>query len=180
LIAESRTASLFRRLLGAAFDSLPHPVQLLHEGRAQLIASGRCDVERGSSLLSRLLAALTALPAEGRDVPVTVVIRADAERETWTRAFRGQRMGSTLHARDGLLEEHLGPATFLFRLDAADGAIVWTLEEVRALGVPLPAAWFRGVTSRESADGPRYRFDVRAQLPIAGLLVHYRGTLDVD
>jgi hypothetical protein len=149
LIADSRTASLFRRLLGAAFDSLPHPVQLLHEGRAELIASGRCDVERGSSLLSRLLAALTALPAEGRDVPVTVVIRADAERETWTRAFRGQRMCSTL-------------------------------EEVRALGVPLPAAWFRGVTSRESADGPRYHFDVRAQLPIAGLLVHYRGTLDVD
>lgn len=176
---ESRTAPLFRRLIGVDFDSLPHAVRALHDGRAERLLDGRCDVERGTSLLSRLLANLTALPAAGRDVPLAVVIRADAGGETWTRTFRGRRMRSTLRARGELLEEHLGPATFLFRLAAADGTIVWTLESVRALGVPLPATWFRGVTARESADESRYCFDVRAVLPVAGLLVHYRGELDV-
>jgi hypothetical protein len=166
--------------LGADFDTLPPAVRSLHDGRAERVAHGRCDVERGTSLLARFLAALTALPAAGRDVPVQVVIRSEGGGDTWTRTFRGRRMHSTLRARGGRLEERLGPATFFFRLRAEGGSIVWTVDGVRAVGIPLPAAWFRGVTSRESADGPRYRFDVRAELPVAGLLVHYRGELDVE
>ena len=63
---------------------------------------------------------------------------------------------------------------------AEDGAIVWRVVRVHALGVPLPARWFRSVRARESAgDDGRYHFDVSASMPIAGLLVHYRGWLDV-
>jgi len=51
--------------------------------------------------------------------------------------------------------------------------------QARALGVPLPARWFAGVAARESEADGRYCFDVRAALPLAGLLVHYRGWLDV-
>ena len=36
-----------------------------------------------------------------------------------------------------------------------------------------------GVGAREFADGERYAFDVRAWLPLVGLLVHYTGWLDV-
>jgi hypothetical protein len=166
-------------LLGADFDSLPPAVRALHESRGDRILSGRCDVERGGTFLSRALATLARLPAAGRDVPVTVAIRCAAGRETWTRTFGGRNMRSQLRARGQRLEERLGPAAFLFGIAAKDGSLVWTLEGVRALGIPLPVAWFRGVTARESADGPRYFFDVRAELPLAGLLVHYRGVLDV-
>jgi uncharacterized protein DUF4166 len=154
-------------------------VRAVHDGRDEHVLDGVCDVERGTSLLSRFLAALTALPAAGRAVPLRVSIRADPEGETWTRTTAGRPMKSSLRARGDLLEEHLGPAVFLFRLRADAGAITWALEGVRALGLPLPVAWFRRVTARESAEGPRYRFDVRAELPVAGLLVHYRGELEV-
>jgi hypothetical protein len=92
---DSRAAPLFRRLIGVDFDSLPPAVRALHDGRAERILEGSCDVERGTSLLARLLAALTALPAAGRAVPLKVVIHADTNGETWTRIFRGRRMQSS-------------------------------------------------------------------------------------
>ena len=63
--------------------------------------------------------------------------------------------------------------------DAVDGAIVWRVVRVSAFGLPLPARWFTGVGARESAEDGRYRFDVWASLPFIGLLVHYRGWLDL-
>ncbi len=88
-------------------------------------------------------------------------------------------MPSRLWDADGLLRERLGLATFDFRLDVLDGELIWRVERVRALGIPLPARFFRGVVAREFEQDGRYRFDVRAELPMLGLLVHYRGWLDV-
>ena len=81
--------------------------------------------------------------------------------------------------QDDLLCEQLGLARFGFRLTVEEGVIVWRVARVHALGVPLPVRWFRSVQARESAsDDGRYCFDVSAWMPIAGLLVHYRGWLD--
>jgi hypothetical protein len=44
----------------------------------------------------------------------------------------------------------------------------------------MPASLFDGVVAREFQFDGRYRFDVRADLPVIGLLVHYIGWLDVD
>jgi hypothetical protein len=82
-------------------------------------------------------------------------------------------------ASDGLLCERLGLVTFAFALAVADGILTWQVRRVRALGVPLPARWFEGVRACESEVAGRYHFDVRASLPLAGMLVHYRGWLDV-
>jgi len=119
------------------------------------------------------------LPRDGRDVPIHVTIVRTSRGETWTRDFAGRRMHSVLRARAGLLEERLGAATFRFAMRVEAGVLRWHLVAVRVLGIPLPLTWFDGVraTEEETAQG-RYRFDVRAALPLVGLLVHYRGQLD--
>lgn len=81
--------------------------------------------------------------------------------------------------RQGLLCERLGLVEFAFRLSASEGVLAWHVASVRALGLPLPASAFHAVQARESESGGRYRFDVSATLPLAGLLVHYRGWLHV-
>jgi hypothetical protein len=58
--------------------------------------------------------------------------------------------------------------------------LLWRIRRVSSLGIPLSAKWFDGVVAREFEEDGRYRFDVRAALPFVGLLVHYRGWLDVD
>ncbi|HYM86593.1 MAG TPA: DUF4166 domain-containing protein, partial [Pseudoxanthomonas sp.] len=73
---------------------------------------------------------------------------------------------------------------FGFRLTVEQGVIVWRVARVHALGLPLPARWFRNVIAYESdheseRDG-RYLFDVMAAMPVIGLLVHYRGWLHVE
>jgi hypothetical protein len=170
---------LFCRLLGESFATLAPRVRALHLREGTCRYRGIVEVERGRGVLARLCAYATRLPPAGHG-PIEVEIAADAEGECWTRRVRGHVMRSRLWGRDGLLNERLGLVTFEFRIDAHDGAIEWTVVRVRALGLPLPVRWFEGVAARESEVDDRYHFDVRAALPLVGLLVRYQGWLDVD
>lgn len=174
----ARPPTLYQQLLGAQFDTLAPNLQALHARDGRHRYRGKVEVERGSGICSRLCAAATRLPRTGRG-PIKVEIVASAGQERWTRVFAHHALTSRLWSRDGLLCERLGLATFGFRLHIEGGAIVWRVERVRVLGVPLPARWFARVHAREYDSKGRYHFDVAAALPRIGLLVHYRGWLDV-
>lgn len=171
--------TIFARLLGDDFEALPPTVRRLHlrEGRARY--HGEVVVERGASRLSRLCAAATRLPPAGSG-PIAVDLDITPAREAWTRHVAGHAMPSRLVAHGTRLRERLGLVTFDFDLAVREGRIEWRVGRVAALGVTLPRRWFDGVLAVEFEADARYRFDVRAGLPLAGLLVHYRGWLDVD
>lgn len=184
IVASDRVPSLYRSLLGAQFDRLPPTLQRLHLAAGRQLYRGKVEVDRGHGWLSRLCAWATRLPRAGHG-PIKVEIVAGDGREQWTRLFAGHAMRSRLWARDGLLGERLGLVTFGFALSVEDAPghgpeIVWRVVRVRALGLPLPSRWFGQVKAREYERDGRYRFDVAAALPLVGLLVHYRGWLDVD
>jgi len=169
---------LFPSLLGAAFDALPPQVRVLHLHAGTQRLQGEVHVERGESRLSRLCAWATRLPPAGEG-PIAVEITALSGEERWTRHVAGHAMPSRLWTHEGLLCERLGLVTFGFRLQVEDDAIVWRVARVRVFGLTLPARWFRDVGARESQQEGHYRFDVAAALPLAGLLVRYRGWLHV-
>ena len=171
--------ALFARLLGGAFDALAPRVRALHLRDGVKRYRGEVEVERGRGWLAALCTRATRLPPAGRG-PIEVEIVADATGERWTRHIGGHAMRSRLWGEDGLLCERLGLVTFGFALSARDGAIDWRVVRVRALGLPLSAHWFGAVAAREFDKDGRYRFDVQAALPLAGMLVRYRGWLDVD
>ncbi|AXK71001.1 DUF4166 domain-containing protein [Lysobacter sp. TY2-98] len=171
--------TLFGRLLGEAYVRLPATVAALHARDGAQRYTGEVDVARGTRLLARVCGAATRLPPAGRG-RIDVDIVADTQGETWTRHVAGHAMRSRLRAHDGRLRETLGLVTFDFRIGCDDGRLHWTVERVRVFGVVLPRTWFRDVAAVEYEEDGRYRFDVRAGLPLAGLLVHYRGWLDVD
>lgn len=175
---DAAVRSLFAQVLGPAFDTLPAPVRALHAAQGMKRYRGDVEVARGRGLLSRCVAAATHLPPAGTG-PLCVEIDASPPQEHWTRFIGGRAMPSRLWREGDMLCERLGLATFGFRLAVEGDALVWRVARVRVLGVSLPARWFTGVGARESAEGERYAFDVWASLPIAGLLVHYRGWLDV-
>lgn len=171
--------TLYRGLLGAAFDALPATAQRLHSREGGAHYEGEVDVRRGHGWLSRLCALATGLPPAGRG-PIRVDIEARRGRETWTRHVAGHSMRSRLRAHDGCLREHLGAVVFDFDLRPDGAQLHWRVARVRALGLPLPARLFRDVHAREFEEAGRYRFDVHARLPGIGLLVHYAGWLHVD
>jgi len=126
-----------------------------------------------------LFAWATRLPPAGRG-EVEVEIDASSAVEKWTRHIGGRAMPSRLWEQDGLLCERLGLVRFGFRLTVEEGAIVWRVVRVAALGLRLPARWFDAVLARESELDGRYRFDVAAALPVVGMLVRYRGWLHME
>jgi hypothetical protein len=170
-------APLFRRVLGAAFETLPIEVRRLHLAGSQSFV-GEVEARRGTHLLARLCAWVTHLPPAFRG-PIRVDITTQGGGEVWTRHVAGHAMRSRMWTRRGLLCERLGPLVFGFKLHCSADGLRWTVARVRLLGLPLPSRGFHGVHARESARAGRYHFDVSASLPLIGLLVHYHGWVDV-
>ena len=171
--------TLYGRLLGADYARLPRTVGMLHARDGLRRYAGEVEVRRGDGLLSRLCAWATRLPPAGAG-PIAVDIDAGPSHETWTRHVAGHAMRSRLRAHRGRLRETLGLVTFDFRLVLDGARLRWDVDAVRVFGLRLPRALFGSVVAYEYEEAGRYRFDVRAALPLAGLLVHYRGWLDVD
>ena len=167
---------LFRRLIGPAFDHLPAAIRSVHVTEPARF-EGHCEVIRGHGMLSRLCGVIAGLPPPGEHVRCAVDIVPVADGETWGRDFGGYPLRSMLRGQDGLLHERMGPASYRFRLVADGECIRWELVGMRVLGIPLPRFARAAIDASESVRDGLYAFDVRATLPVAGLLVHYRGRL---
>jgi hypothetical protein len=172
------TAPLYRRLLGPRFDELPPRVAELHDVTSISVWRGRADVERGRSLLSRLVATLFALPPAGRDQALEVTFTPDGGTELWARRFGDAVFRSLQYERRGLLRERVGPSTFVFALATSADGLALKLEGVRFLGLPLPGFLAPTVATFESEREGRYHFQVEASLPLLGRIVRYEGWLE--
>ncbi len=172
------TAPLYRRLLGGRFEHLPARVRELHDVTGTSVWTGRADVERGRSLPSRLVATLFGLPPDGRDQALRVTFEPVGDREIWSRAFGTAVFRSVQYERGGLLNERVGPSTFVFALDTSAEGMALKMQGVRFLGVPLPRFMWPSVFTFESEREGRYHFEVEASLPALGRGVRYVGWLE--
>ena len=170
---------LFCHILGDAFERLPRTVQQLHLASGARRYHGVGDAERGTNPLARLCCAIARLPPP-HSGPMCVDMNSTPTDEHWVRRFGSHRMPSHLRLHATGLAESLGPLRFVFELSVRDAVLHWRVRSVHAFGLALPCAWFSGVGAREFERDGRYRFAVFARLPLIGLLVHYRGWLDVD
>jgi len=100
-------APLYRRVLGEAWDSLPAPLQTMHDVQSERTADGVAVVERGSGLLARLVAFVIGLPPAGTDIPITVSFRTRQGREYWQRNFAGHAFSSVQEQGRGRFERLL-------------------------------------------------------------------------
>ncbi|WP_407519329.1 SDR family oxidoreductase [Methylobacterium oryzisoli] len=170
---------LFARVLGPAFAEMPEPLRAVHGRGGALTLRGRATVTRGTHPLARLAARLVGFPPAGADVPVTVTIAPDRDGEIWTRRFGERAFRSRLHfAGPGRVCERFGPLAIRLAVPADRDGLTLAVEGWRLGPLPLPRALAPASEARESVDAAgRFRFDVPVRLPLAGLVVHYRGWL---
>lgn len=177
MLPDPSPSSLFARLLGASFSELPASIREIHRGHPSIVVDGACSIERGGNWLAQLSATIAGMPPAAAEVPLRVEIVADAAGETWSRYFGDRLMCSRMRGQGNLLVERLGPLTIAFRLEADPRQIRWIPQSGRVLGIPMPASVFKGIVATEYTANDRYHFEVRAALPVMGLVIHYRGWL---
>jgi predicted dinucleotide-binding enzyme len=168
--------SLYRRVLGESFAELSPVLQRIHDPGRQSFARGRAAVTRGRSLLARIAAVVVGMPPEG-GYPLHVTMDAGGTGERWTRSFGRHRFASHLSARNGRLIERFGALRFHFDLPVENGGLSMVLRRWSVLGLPMPLALGPQIKAREWEEAGRFHLDVAVSLPIAGLVVRYRGWL---
>lgn len=175
------SSSLFRHVLGSAYDTLPTKVQELHSVSGVSRWKGLSDVKRGNGLVARLMCAVFGFPQSGSNVPVIVSFEPDGDGERWVRSFDG-KVFSSLQQRgtrknEFLLVERFGVFDFSVALVVESERLYFVPRRWSFLGVPLPNSLLPAGRSFETEKNEQFFFHVEISTPMVGLIVAYEGTL---
>jgi hypothetical protein len=168
-------ATLYRRLLGEAFDSLPPVLRGFHDREKGGSATGIFSVVHGKGRLRGMLARLGRLPDPGRAIPVRLWVVTEGPRERWIREIGHRRLETVQWIGQGLLIEVAGPFRCGYQVDASREGM--RLRSVRGwfYGLPLPPVLTPRVEAVVTAHGDAWHLNVRIELPLLGLLAGYEG-----
>jgi hypothetical protein len=155
-------------------------VHRFHLGDRPVAAAGSLDVERGSSIPSRLIGAILRFPRAGRGQPVEVTITSERGTEHWHRRIGGRSLDSSQRRSGGVVTEYAGATELRMRLSVtADGIALAPLSGALRIGplrIPLPDALAPHTSATATAttnDG--FEVEARIWVPSIGLLIAYRG-----
>jgi hypothetical protein len=174
-------SSLYERVLGDAWSSLPPTLRTMHSVQRSATVKGRAAIRRGRSALARLIALFIRFPDAADDVPVEVRFDVAHGVETWTRTFGARSFSSKQSEGTGRYErlvcERFGPIRLGLALVIDAGRLRLIVRGWDFLGIPLPRSLAPRSISHEREQDGRFHFDVELSHPLAGLIVHYRGWL---
>jgi hypothetical protein len=170
-------ASLYRRILGDAFESLPPVLQRFHGPGSEASAHILFQIHHGKGRLCRLLTKLARFPDPGDAVCGQVRVVAEGDRERWIREFAGRHIETVQWEQNGLLVEGAGALQFGFRV-AGDGSGM-RMECVRGwfCRLPLPRPLPPRVEAVAVGQEDSWWVRVRIAAPVVGLLLGYEGTV---
>jgi hypothetical protein len=171
------TSSLYKRVLGEEFDSLPSVLRCFHEVSAGGKARGRLRITRGKGWLRNVLATLMRLPPQGEQVPVSLAVCVEEEAERWTRNFGPLCLVTRQWVQNGLLIEAAGPVRFGFRLTADATGMEFHFAGCWFLGVRLPSALAPRVHAEARGREACWWLSVCVEVPALGVLVRYEGEM---
>jgi len=168
-------ASLYRRLLGPAFDTLPPTLRDFHDVATDWVGHADFTITRSPGWGRNLVANLGGLPRAGERVPIRVRLVAEGDAERWVREFPGQKVESVQRAWDGLLVENFGAVTLGFKL-VVEGPVLRLLPaRTWVLGVPVPYWLGPHGDGREEGVADGCQIVARAFAPLLGKIVQYEG-----
>ena len=172
--------SMYEAIMGASFQRLPTAVQAFHRLKGKHVLHGQVRTEAPVTFLARLLARSLGSPLSPSEGPIRFELDAHPDHEVWVRHFPTKTMMSRLSLYRGGLTESLGLTRLDFDLEAANDRLVISLKRLHFLGVPCPAWAMPMVVAEEEGRDGNVHFNVRASLPIIGLVAGYRGYLVIE
>ena len=172
--------SLYRRILGPAFDTLPMTLQQFHDVETEWTGHASFRITRGPGWLRNLVAGLGGLPAAGEAVPMKLRIVREGDGERWIREFGGKRLESVQRLWNGLMVETIGAVTLGFQLVAEPPALKLVPARLWMLGIPWFVALGPHGSGIEIGRDDGCAIVARAEVPLLGQLVQYEGLVIAD
>lgn len=173
---------LFEQALAEDWQQLPLEIRNAHAAIRRRAFEGEAIVERGTSLLARLVCALFRFPRSSPKTPVKVVFRRVGEREVWHRTFGTSQFRSVLKVPEkgtGLVQERFGFFSFQIPLEASREELRFPVARAWVLGIPIPTFLLPKSEAREFVDSQgRFNFEIELSLPLVGRIVRYEGWLE--
>lgn len=181
---EDDSGTIYRAILGSAFDALPARVRELHAVSGPQRWTGSATVRRGRGPVARLLCARLGFPDAAQDVPATVTFAPIPGGERWTRTIGGKTFASLQSAGTGrdryLLIERFGLAVFAVALVRDGQRLLFIPRRWSIWKVPMPRYLLPTGACFETETDGAFVFDITIQAPLVGLIVAYRGTLQPE
>ncbi len=174
---------VFEQALGfVAWNAMPASTRNIHQTQPGIVLKGEANITGARTPLGRIVAKLFGFPSAGANVPVSVIIESNGQREIWRRKFGGKLMTSMMSVAEGYsqsVEEHFGPLSFRMKLETGGFGVDMVMDGLRLGPLSLPRFMIPEIIATERVDEQgRHQFNVRiAKWPL-GLLVHYRGYLN--
>jgi hypothetical protein len=173
---------LVARILGNRWSEMPDALRKLHDVSDDSAWHGEASVTRGTSLLSKVIAAVVGFPPAGGTVPVTVTLQRRGDSEIWRRDFSGHRFSSVITTTDRgrfakLFRERFGPVSIGMALVIDGDTLQLVPMDWAMFGIPMPKRMLPRGRMCEFSDGGRFHFHVEIGLPVAGHVVTYTGWL---
>ena len=174
--------SLFRFLLGDAYDTLPAAIREAHDVRGVLILTGSADAAGSDNFLGGWMARILRFPRRDSAMPLQVEMRREDDgSETWTRTYPDVTMRSNLRDADPAtrqLDEAFGPISVRLQWFVIHGGLSLTGIDAKLFGIPLPGFFCPRTHATETVGSTgQFSFDVTISLPLLGVIARYKGHL---
>jgi hypothetical protein len=166
--------SLYRRILGLAFDTLPPTLRDFHDVETEWHGHSLFTITRPGGRIRGLVADVGGLPRAGQ-VTMRLTLRAEGERERWIRRFGEHKLESVQWTEGGLMLEQIGAIRFGFRLEPAPPALRLVHVRTWVAGLPYPRVLGPIGAGEEIGTAEGCAVSVRAFAPLLGMLVQYEG-----
>jgi len=186
-IAKQPFNGLFSSVIGNQWSSLPKEVRDSHTFVDRTILRGEASIQRGTSWMTQLVAAVFRFPKAVNKTPVQVTKTRLGNREVWVRDFDGQRFQSILSrslintsskAETPIIQEQFGLLKFTLELPIIENAMHMNVLRGSCLNIPIPKVLLPISNTREYSENDKFHFSVQLLAPLnLGLIVHYKGWL---
>ena len=171
---DDRTTTLYRRVIGPAFDELMPHLRHFHDAKQPVEVRGLFRVTRGDGTLGNWLTDCARFPRSQDALNVSLIVEPTAEDEIWRR-LAGTLIESRQFQAHGLLAERFGPLVIYLQPQVVAGSLEITDVRSTLLGLPLPPFLTPQVFARGVDNGPGIDIVVRISCSPFGLLVEYKG-----
>lgn len=167
--------SLYRRVMGPAFDQLMTNVRTFHSATRRAEMAGVFRVTRGTTAIGNWLTDLAGFPRSQDALRVSLVVEPEGHAELWHRSFGETLIESRQFEAHGLLAERFGPLVLYLEPRATGGAL--EIADVRSTLWTLPVPRFLApiVFARGADSGAGVEVLVRISCWPLGLLIEYSG-----